>query len=63
VELSWVGDFNPKMRMIHEAVGGKFSKRHLTYRKYFAESPATGRSTIIPVNTKEKSKITDKPSH
>lgn len=58
VELSWVGDFNPKMRMIHEAVGGKFSKRHLTYRKYFAEAPVTGRSTFIPVNTKEKSKKT-----
>jgi hypothetical protein len=54
VELSWVGDFNPKMRMLHEAVGGVFSKRHITYRKYFNEEPATGRSTIIPVDTKEK---------
>ena len=54
VELSWVGDFNPKMRMIHEAVGGVFSKRHLTYRKYFNQTPETGRSTIIPVDTKEK---------
>jgi len=56
VELSWVGDFNPKMRMLHEAVGGVFSKRHITYRKYFTEMPATGRSTIIPVDTKEKIK-------
>lgn len=56
VELSWVGDFNPKMRMLHEAVGGVFSKRHITYRKYFSEEPATGRSTIIPVDTKEKIK-------
>lgn len=56
VELSWVGDFNPKMRMLHEAVGGVFSKRHITYRKYFAESPAAGRSAIIPVDTKEKLK-------
>ncbi len=54
VELSWVGDFNPKMRMLHEAVGGTFSKRHLTYRKYFVQAPETGRSTIIPVNTREK---------
>jgi len=53
VELSWVGDFNPKMRMLHEAVGGVFSKKHITYRKYFAENPEAGRSTIIPVNTKE----------
>jgi len=54
VELSWVGDFNPKMRMLHEAVGGKFSNRHITYRKYFDEMPGEGRSTIIPVNTREK---------
>jgi len=54
VDLSWVGDFNPKMRMLHEAVGGKFSKRHITYRKYFKKMPAEGRSTIIPVDTKEK---------
>lgn len=54
VELSWVGDFNPKMRMLHEAVGGTFSKRHLTYRKYFVQAPGTGRSTIIPLDTREK---------
>jgi len=54
VELSWVGDFNPKMRMIHEAVGGVFSKRHLTYRKYFIAAPESSRSTIIPVDTKGK---------
>jgi hypothetical protein len=56
VELSWVGDFNPKMRMIHEAVGGVFSKRHITYRKYFAENSDAGRSTIIPVDTKDRLK-------
>ena len=54
VELSWVGDFNPKMRMLHEAVGGVFSKRHVTYRKYFTATPAAGRSTIIPVDTRGK---------
>ena len=54
IELSWVGDFNPKMRMLHEAVGSTFSKRHLTFRKYFGEMPGSGRSTIIPIDTKEK---------
>jgi hypothetical protein len=54
IELSWVGDFNPKMRVLHEAVGGIFSKRHITYRKYFGETPVAERSTIIPVDTKEK---------
>jgi len=54
IELSWVGDFNPKMRALHEAVGGKFSKRHITYRKYFSEDSAAGRSVIIPLDTREK---------
>jgi succinylglutamate desuccinylase len=54
VELSWVGDFNPKMRMLHEAVGATFSKKHITYRKYFESKDAAGRSTTIPVDTKER---------
>jgi len=54
IELSWVGDFNPKMRMLHDAVGGKFSKRHITYRKYFGDIPANDRSTVIPKDTREK---------
>lgn len=32
VELSWVGDFNPKMISIYEAVGGQHFKTHHTYR-------------------------------
>lgn len=35
VELSWVGDFNPKMQSIHQAVGADFGKRHRTFRKLF----------------------------
>lgn len=35
VELSWVGDFNPKMRSLYEAVGGKLAKKHLTLRYLF----------------------------
>lgn len=35
VEMSWVGDFNTKMRALHEAVGGKFAMRHWTMRKLF----------------------------
>lgn len=54
VDLSWVGDFNPKMRMLHEAVGGTFGKKHITYRKYFDEKNHFDRSTIIPADTKEK---------
>ena len=35
IELSWVGDFNPKMEALHKAVGARFAKRHVTYRKFF----------------------------
>ena len=35
IELSWVGDFNPKMEALHKAVGARFAKRHVTYRKLF----------------------------
>ncbi len=54
VELSWVGDFNPKMRALHESVGATFAKRHITYRKIFSSDSVIQRSTIIPVDTKEK---------
>jgi len=54
LELSWVGDFNPKMRALHESVGAKFAKRHITYRKLFNDNSKYHRSTIIPVDTKEK---------
>lgn len=32
LELSWVGDFNPKMMAIYEAIGAEKSKVHTTYR-------------------------------
>ncbi len=54
LELSWVGDFNPKMRALHESVGATFAKRHITYRKIFSDDAGFQRSTIIPVDTKEK---------
>jgi hypothetical protein len=34
LELSWVGDFNPKMIAIYEALGAEKAKTHITYR-YF----------------------------
>jgi acetyltransferase (GNAT) family protein len=56
VELSWVGDFNPKMRALHDAVGGHFSKRHITYRHIFGNKDAHERYTTIPRDTKFKNK-------
>jgi hypothetical protein len=32
LELSWVGDFNPKMIAIYEALGGVKAKTHITFR-------------------------------
>lgn len=52
IEISWVGDFNPKMRAIQEAVGSTFAKKHITYRNYFDDDAEITRSTIIPVDTR-----------
>jgi hypothetical protein len=50
IELSWVGDFNPKMRALHDSVGASFAKKHITYRKLFDESKKYYKSDV----TKEK---------
>lgn len=62
IELSWVGDFNPKMRALHESVGATFAKRHITYRKLFSDEMAFQRSSVIPVDTKEKALRNETPS-
>ncbi len=52
IELSWVGDFNPKMQALHEAVGGKFGKKHITYRKLFREGAMPQKAGSIPLNNR-----------
>jgi len=46
LEISWVGDFNPKMQAMLDAVGGTKAKVHQTLRKLFDDSlpfrPAKG---------------------
>ncbi|HNW56805.1 MAG TPA: hypothetical protein PLR88_08935 [Bacteroidales bacterium] len=32
LELSWVGDYNPKMISLYDAIGAKRAKTHITYR-------------------------------
>jgi hypothetical protein len=32
LELSWVGDYNPRMLATYEALGAKRAKTHITYR-------------------------------
>jgi hypothetical protein len=47
IEMSWVGDFNTKMRALHEAVGGHFAMRHWTMRKLFDPSKEAKRMKKI----------------
>lgn len=47
MELSWVGDFNPKMIKLFHAVGGKHAKTHETLRYLFDRSRPFERLPII----------------
>jgi hypothetical protein len=47
IEMSWVGDFNTKMRALHEAVGGSFAMRHHTLRKLFDPNAEAKRMKTI----------------
>jgi hypothetical protein len=38
IELSWVGEFNPKMRSIYESLGAELAKIHITMRMHFNPS-------------------------
>ena len=46
-EMNWIGDFNPKMIVVVEQVGGKVCKRHATYRKLFDETKPFRRAPIL----------------
>lgn len=56
VEMSWIGDFNPKMMTTCRAVGGVVCKTHHTYRLYFDPAVPFARSPIIG---REKKKADD----
>jgi hypothetical protein len=38
IELSWVGDYNPRMRKVYEQIGAVPAKKHITYRYLFDRS-------------------------
>ncbi|MEO5976108.1 MAG: hypothetical protein ABIS36_21955 [Chryseolinea sp.] len=46
-EMNWIGDFNPKMIVVVEQVGGKVNKRHATYRKLFDETRSFRRAPVL----------------
>jgi hypothetical protein len=47
MELSWVGDFNPKMIALFNSVGGTYAKTHETLRYLFDRSKPFERLPII----------------
>ncbi|MDP2888222.1 MAG: GNAT family N-acetyltransferase [Bacteroidota bacterium] len=47
VELSWVGDFNPKMIKLFDSVGSKYAKTHETLRYLFDRNKPFERLPII----------------
>jgi len=52
VELSWAGDFNPKIVSLYESVGGKLAKTHYTYRYLFDRTKPFKRAPIIGLEEK-----------
>ncbi|HZH73383.1 MAG TPA: GNAT family N-acetyltransferase [Mariniphaga sp.] len=59
MELSWAGDFNPKIVALYESVGGKRMKTHYTMRYLFDRSIPFKRAPIIsadPVKELERDK-------
>ncbi|WP_372935954.1 GNAT family N-acetyltransferase [Mariniphaga sediminis] len=57
MELSWAGDFNPKIVALYESVGGKRAKTHYTMRYLFDRNKPFTRAPIISADQgKEKSK-------
>ncbi len=47
MELSWAGDFNPKIITLYESVGGKRMKTHYTMRYLFDRSKPFKRAPLI----------------
>lgn len=50
LEISWVGDFNPRMKATIDAMGAKSGKKHITYRKLFYDDiPFERAAPIMPL--------------
>ncbi|MCT4614369.1 MAG: GNAT family N-acetyltransferase [Marinifilaceae bacterium] len=53
IEMSWVGDFNPKMIAIYESVGGVKAKTHISYRHLFDENAEFEPYSSIPLENRK----------
>ncbi|MCK5208335.1 MAG: hypothetical protein KAQ79_09950 [Cyclobacteriaceae bacterium] len=47
IEISWVGDFNPKMKATLNAMGANPGKTHITYRKLIAKNAKFKTATAV----------------
>lgn len=47
MEMSWVGDFNPKMNALFKSFGARQTKTHITYRYLFDRKKEFKRAPII----------------
>jgi hypothetical protein len=56
MELSWAGDFNPKIISLYESVGGKRVKTHYTMRYLFDRNKEFTRAPIITGEETSKKK-------
>lgn len=54
MELSWAGDFNPKVVALYESVGGKKMKTHYTMRYLFDREKPFVRAPIISSESEKK---------
>ena len=54
MELSWAGDFNPKIVALYESVGGKRMKTHYTMRYLFDRNKPFVRAPVISSDKDEK---------
>ena len=53
LELSWAGDFNPKIVSLYESVGGKHVKTHYTMRYLFDRNKPFKRVSVIGIEKEE----------
>ncbi len=60
MELSWVGDFNPRMRKIYEQIGGVHMKTHVTFRYLFDRNASFERFTNEKGNSQLRKDVTKK---
>ncbi len=63
IELSWVGDYNPRMRKIYEQAGGVHKKTHVTYRYLLDRSRPFVRFTNEGGNSALRKDVVGKEGH